>query len=382
VKFSGGKIDRLTLIQTDPYGDRRLVWNQRIAVAIGGPGGVKTIPVHLNAAKVDVPAARGMPASFVLPNGGGLAYGDIRLDRASLAWLAADLPEIDHELTRAGAWVTLWDAVGNGDLKPDAFIALAMQALPKETNELTVSRILAYTRGAYWQFTGPAARLTLAPRLERVLRLGLDSAKTQTLKAVWFNALRDMAQTSATMEWLTRVWNETERVPGLTLAETDFIRLAQEIAIRGVPDAASILDRQIERTKNPDRRAQLVFVRPALSSNAAEREAWFASLAEVANRRREPWVLEGLRSLHHPLRTGASGKLVEPGLVMLREIQRTGDIFFPKRWMDATLGGYQSRSTAATVRAFLDRQPSGYPERLRRIVLSAADDLFRAADQR
>ena len=28
---------------------------------------------------------------------------------------------------------------------------------------------------------------------------------------------------------------------------------------------------------------------------------------------------------------------------MLREIQRTGDIFFPKRWMDATLGGHSSR---------------------------------------
>jgi aminopeptidase N len=379
LKLSNGKVERLSLVQSDPVSNRGLLWNQRFTVAVGSTSGVTLLPVQLNAAKVDVPGARGLPASFVLPNGGGIAYGDIRLDPASLAWLTSHLPEIDNEITRAAAWVTLWDAVGDGDLKPDAFVALAMRALPDETNELTVSRILSYTRGAYWQFIDPVTRAKLAPRLELVLRLGLDGAKTQTLKSVWFGALRDVAQTPATIEWLTRVWNQDEKVPGLTLAETDFIRLAEDIAVRGVSDAASILDRQVERTKNPDRKAQLLFVRPALSSNAAEREAWFASLADVANRRREPWVLEGLRYLHHPLRAGASEQFIEPSLVMLREIQRTGDIFFPKRWMDTTLGSYQSRAAAATVRAFLARQPPDYPERLRRIILSSADDLFRAS---
>ena len=103
------------------------------------------------------------------------------------------------------------------------------------------------------------------------------------------------------------------------------------------------------------------------------------SLADVANRRREPWVLEGLRYLHHPLRADASEKYLEPSLLLVREIQRTGDIFFPKRWMDATLSGYQSASAAATVREFVDGLPPEYPERLRRIILSSADDLFRAS---
>jgi aminopeptidase N len=64
---------------------------------------------------------------------------------------------------------------------------------------------------------------------------------------------------------------------------------------------------------------------------------------------------------------------------MLQEIQRTGDIFFPKRWMDATLGGHRSPAAAHTVRAFVDGLPQGYPDRLRRIILSSADDLFRSA---
>ena len=40
--------------------------------------------------------------------------------------------------------------------------------------------------------------------------------------------------------------------------------------------------------------------------------------------------------------------------MLLREIQRTGDIFFPKRWMDATLSGHQSASAARVVSAFLE----------------------------
>ena len=68
--------------------------------------------------------------------------------------------------------------------------------------------------------------------------------------------------------------------------------------------------------------------------------------------------------------------------LLMAEIQRTGDIFFPKRWMDATLSGYQSPEAAAIVTKYLEQVPREYPERLRRVILSSADDLFRAADKR
>jgi len=62
----------------------------------------------------------------------------------------------------------------------------------------------------------------------------------------------------------------------------------------------------------------------------------------------------------------------------LREIQRTGDIFFPTRWIDSTLSGHRSPEIAATVRGFLETQQD-LPQRLRWTVLSSADELFRAA---
>ena len=388
LSLSGGKIRRLAFTQRDPYRDRGLTWNQRIQVAVGGPavggqavGGQKTtlLPVQLKSRRVDVPAAKGLPASFVLANGGGIAYGELHLDRASRAWLLENLPLIDDELTRGSAWVTLWDAVLTAEVKPDAFLALAIEALPRETNELNVNRVLSYVREAYWRYSTPDTRTALAPRLEQVLRAGLDAATSQSFKSVWFSAIRDLSLTRPTLDWLTRVWKQEEQVAGLTLAETDFIRLAQELAVRDVSDAATILDQQFERTKNPDRKAQFAFVRPALAADPAQRERWFLDLGKVENRRREPWVLEGLRYLHHPLRANDPAKYVPASLLLLQEIQKTGDIFFPKRWMDATLGGYQSAEAAAIVRRFLDNVPAGYPERLRRIILSSADDLFRAS---
>jgi aminopeptidase N len=381
MSVSNGKIRRLAFTQRDPYAKRGLIWNQRIKVAIGGEETV-LLPVQLKGRRVDVPDAVGRPARFVLPNGGGIAYGEFHLDRASLSWLMDHLPSIDDELTRGSAWLTLWDAVLIGDARAAAFLALAIDALPVEKNELIVNRVLAYVREAYWRHTAPAARATLAGRLEPVLRAGIAAAPSSSLKSVWFSALRDVAVTPATVDWLTRVWKREETVHGLTLAETDYIRLAQDLAVRDVPGAAGILDAQYEQTKNPDRKAQFAFVRPALSGDSREREAWFASLADVANRRREPWVLEGLRYLHHPLRAQQSEKYIESSLLLLREIQRTGDIFFPKRWMDATLSGYQSTTAADTVRAFVERLTPEYPERLRRVILSSSDDLFRASRSR
>ena len=109
------------------------------------------------------------------------------------------------------------------------------------------------------------------------------------------------------------------------------------------------------------------------------RDAFFSDLADVRNRRREPWVLEGLSYLHHPLRAAVAEQYIPRSLAMLEEIQRTGDIFFPKRWIDATLSGHSRASAALKVRTFIAELPPNYPDRLRRIILSSADDLFRAS---
>jgi aminopeptidase N len=118
-------------------------------------------------------------------------------------------------------------------------------------------------------------------------------------------------------------------------------------------------------------------VMPALSADPVIRDQAFARFQNVENRRREPWVLESIAYLNHPLRQAHATRFVRPALDLLLEIRRTGDIFFPTRWMESTLAGHRSSEVAATVRKFLAENPR-YPERLRWVVLTAADELFRA----
>jgi aminopeptidase N len=185
---------------------------------------------------------------FVLPNGGGIAYGELHLDKTSLTWLAEHLPEIHDALTRGSAWVTLWDAMLNAELPPERFLDLTVAALPREDNELNIQRMLSYLEQADWKFVPESVRLARATAVERTLREGLAQASTTSLKSAYFSALRDVAVTPPTLGWLTRIWSGEESIPGLTLAETDFIVLAQELAVREVPGWRTLLQQQIDRT--------------------------------------------------------------------------------------------------------------------------------------
>ena len=315
---------------------------------------------------------------YVLPTGGGIGYGDFVLDRRTRDYLIAHLADISDPLTRGAALVTLWEEMLDGRVAPQALFTTLRAALPRERDELSIQRMLGYTQQLFWKFLSDEERRRDVAALEGLLRRGLDTASTQSTKSAWFNALRDVALTGDTVGWLERVWKTTDTVPGLTLAEPDFITLALELAVREVPDWRQVLEAQAARIQNPDRKAQFEFVRPALAADVATRDAFFTSLRDVKNRGRETWVLQGLGYLHHPLRAPSAEKHIGASLELLREIQRTGDIFFPKRWMDATLSGHQSASAALVVSDFLKGLPKEYPERLRRVILSSADDLMRA----
>jgi aminopeptidase N len=377
--IENGRIARLAFEQKDPAGRRGLVWTQRIEVALGYEKTIRRIPITLNSARVEITTARGLPAPrFVLPGGGGIAYGGFEIDPVSREYLLHHLADIPDALARGSAMVTLWEDMLEGRAPAAEVVESLIAAMPQEPDELNLQRMLSYAQQGFWRFVSKPERDALTPRLERVLREGLDQASTSTVKSAWFSAVRDTARSPATLGWLERVWRKTETVPGLVLAEPDYIQLSEELAVRAVPAWQSILDEQFTRIENPDRKARFAFVRPALSADQATRDAFFASLRDPANRRREPWVLEGLTYLHHPLRAESALQYIPSSLAMLEEIQRTGDIFFPKRWMDATLSGHSSASAAHLVRTFLAGLPPDYPDRLRRIILSSTDDLFRA----
>jgi aminopeptidase N len=380
VEIADGKLTSVTLHQSDPR-NRGLIWPMQVQVAIGDKAGrVVNVDVTITGATTVVPVPAGLPApAFVLPVAGGKGYGFFDLDAKTLDYLTTSLADIKDPLLRGSALVALWECMLEGRVALDAVSKALVAALPKETNELNLSELLGDVRTLFWRFTPADDRPAAAAALEPVLRAGLDRATTTSTKATWFNTIRSVALTQPTVEWLEKIWRREASVPGLKLSENDEADLALDLAVRGVSASDEIMKTQLDRLTNADRKARFAFVTPALSRDSLVRETFFTSLKDVKNRGREAWVLEGIRFLHHPLRAGVSKKFVRPALELTWEIKRTGDIFFPKRWSDATLSGYQSVQTAAEVRALIEALPPDYPPRLRWVLQSAADPLFRAA---
>ena len=148
------------------------------------------------------------------------------------------------------------------------------------------------------------------------------------------------------------VWSHEAQVPGLRLSDVDRVGTICELAVREHAGWQSMLDAQLGRTVDPDLRGRLAFLAPALSDDPGTRETAWAELADVAHRRREPWVLARVQWLNHPLRQVFARRFIVPGLDLLPELARTGDIFFPSRWASALLGGHGSAAAVALVDAW------------------------------
>ena len=72
-----------------------------------------------------------------------------------------------------------------------------------------------------------------------------------------------------------------------------------------------------------------------------------------------------------------SEQYILQSLELLEEIQATGDIFFPKRWLDVTLRNYSSATALRTIETFLNERPD-YNRQLNMKILQSADSVRRA----
>ena len=379
LQTDGEVISALTVSQKDPL-DRNRVWNQRLSLLLGTADGEgRSIDVHITSARTEVAEAVGAPLpDFVLANGGGVGYGGFLPDERSRDWLLTNLPTLPRPQLRAIAWLSLWDSMLEGQTQPMQLLDLALNSLPSESDELNIDYLLGVVSDTYWRYIDATSRSALAPRIEALAWELLETAPRATLKGSFFATYRDVALTAPALERIRAIWSGELEVEGLKLSETDLMAIAQGLAVRRIPDAEAILDAQRQRIDNPDNQRRFDFVRPALSADDATRQAFFESLADPANREQEPWVLEAVEYLNHPLRAPGSLGYIRPALEELEEIQRTAGIFFPLDWLNATFAGHSSREAADTVRAFLSEHSDLAP-RLRGKLLQAADPLFRAA---
>ncbi len=368
----------VALRQSDPVAQRNLLWPQSLVLATGRDSLITLDTLYMGGREAFLRVAS--RPTFVLPGADGVGYGRFVLDAQSRTALLPQAATLKDPLHRAVAFQSLWEEVLEDSLAAEPFARATLNALRQEDNELVAQQLIGLLRGAYWRFVPDAVRIQMAPEVESVLWTLLDEASSAGRKGAYFSALTSMALSDSGVARLERIWRTQEPPAGLPLAEQQYIALAEALALRNVSNASEILSTQESRISNPDRLARFRFMRPALSANSSTRDSLFATFASVENRRRESWVLDAMSAMHHPLRSQESVGSVRASLDLVEEIQATGDIFFPLRWLSATLDGHRSAQAAEVVRAFL-RENLDLPPRLRGKVLQAADDLFRVTSQ-
>ena len=276
-----GRIGTLSLDQADPAAAGR-VWNQRLNVLLAYPHTTRSFVVRLGSPSLRVEEAVGLPLpDFVLANGLGIGYGLFQPDDASLEFLLGNLPALPEGLTRGVAWLTLWDAMLEGRVSPGRIIDLALAMLATESDELIIQRVLDDLASAYWRFVPEAERASRAPQIESLLWNLMEGAKAQTLKSSYFGAFRSLALTDSALARLYLVWRGHLEIEGLSHSERDQTSIALYLALQGVAGAERVLEEQLGRIENQDRRDRFIFVRPAVSSDPRERDRFFASLGEL-----------------------------------------------------------------------------------------------------
>ena len=301
-----------------------------------------------------------------LLNVSGKAYGFFAQDSLALAVTMDRLATFEKPLERISLLANLWENYLDGRLDARRLVAFLGDWIPREKEPLLVSTALGYL--------GTLARygdLAQSPEIEAVL---VRLARNKALGAEQSTAFRTLAgvcSTPATTEELYRVWKNQAPWPGVKLNDMQYTTLALELAVRLPERSGEILREQRSRIQDPDRLREFDFVSPSVSPDRAVRDSVFRALLVPENRRHEPWAESALAYLNHPLRQAEALDYILPGLEAVQEVQRTGDIFFPKKWVAALLRGHDSPEADALVDSFLAERPD-YPTLLKNKILQAA----------
>jgi aminopeptidase N len=277
-------------------------------------------------------------------------------------------------LVRGAAWITLWENMVRHTVAPDQMMAALQDRIPREEDPILVGYLLELFRTVFWRWQSHDERLARVASIESMFWDQSDSRDDPAAKRAFYDALVSVMLTPETVDRLTSAWESKQGPDGLPLSESDLSTLSFALTLRG----RDVTEAQRARFENPDRKARFEFVLPAVNADASMRAQFNTSLADAQNRVREPWVLEALRTLHHPLRAESSVTYLPGHLQLLEEVKATGDIFFPQGWLDAAFSGHRSPEAAAAIRAFLDSHPD-LPADLRAKILQSADPVFRAA---
>jgi len=330
--------------------------------------------------------------SIPIPNTDGRGYGNFILDTKSAGYLmdrltdykgsaisSSSMSVINDDVARCSILITLYENLIRGNLDPSSFCNCMINYLPNEENTLLLSRGMSYLSDAYATFvysSKEASMDSLPAKIENMLWNMAENEDQEQNRTIAYRTYTGVVSSAEGVERLYSIWQSPDTFTSIKLGERELTNLSYILLLHLPERYNTIKDIQLGRISNVDRRSEFKFIIPSLSGSSEVRDSVFKSLLLETNRQVEPWAVNSLSYLNHFTREASSLGYIMPSLEVLEEVQRTGDIFFPRNWLKALLSGHYSTSAGDTVKQFLYLHKD-YPAMLRSKILQQSDHLYR-----
>lgn len=355
----------LEVRQRDPY-RRGLVWPQAFRVQLHGE---RDTAVEVRIADTLTRIAVPFKVTRMVPNTDGRGYGFFMPDEHSLEWILQHWHTLPDETGRQASVMLLHENYLARRIPAEEWMGALTNGLRTEHNPQIAATLAGYVGEPLQCLENERQRAAVEADLFRL-------AQTHPIRSCRIRLLRMLMTCHVSGELgeqLYDIWKKREHV---LLGENDYTTLAYELSVRYPGRSAEILKTQRARITNPDRLRQFDFIARAVAADTLQRDSLFRSFLQAENRRIEPWTATALRYLNHACRDGYAVKYIYPALDALQDVQRTGDIFFPKNWASALLSQHRCDGAYREVKRFLAEHPD-YPVLLKNKILQSADPLYR-----
>jgi aminopeptidase N len=375
VRKEGEEAD-LAVIQRSPEGQNMIFSQLLKGFGLAGEQTFQTELFIRSKDVYDVSLETAIMPDLILLNANGKGYGYFELSEKEISFAVGNIQNIEDENIRAALVLNMHENFLNGNIDVHLYFDFVLDAIWYETNQQLQNYLLSNLEQVCLNFLRYESEPLYSGKAGYILWNSLLKDDIQA-KELFFETWIKLARGRESLSQMIQIYENDLIIAGFSLSDQNRTQLALEIAMRS-PENSDLIQKELGRQENPDRKRRLEFIMPAVSQNKQERDVFFRKLKQAENRNPEPWVLDALYFLHHPLHEGQGRDYIPESLGLLQEIQKTGDIFFPQNWLQATLRNYNDSGVADMVMLYLNNNPE-LPENLRLKVYQASDILFRSA---
>ncbi|MBU2950753.1 peptidase M1 [Tamlana agarivorans] len=372
IVYENDRIKSVTLSQKAEDGSNN-IWLQKYEVALIYKDSIAKRMVNIVGKSQELKELINLPKpEAIVYNSNGYGYGVFPIDTIT----ALNTYQVKDEVIRAQNYINTYENTLSGNIPVHTAMETFLSGFEHETNDLILGVISGDFSSLYWHFLNPEERANYQEKIAARLWVRLNDNLSIPTKKSLFSAFTGLAYQGESLDKLYHIWSRAISVENLKLNEKDYTGLAMKLALYNHPKHDEVLKLASTQISNQDDKDLFNFLLPALSQDTAVRRDLFFSFRDVTNRTNSNWVAAANGLIHHPLRQEEAIKYMSLSLELLEEVKETSDLFFPKKWLESTIGKYQSKEAKLIVDTYLDKHPN-LNMQLKAKLLQTVDHLMR-----